>query len=277
MKRFWRVSLAVAAVCLASPTKAQTSTEAEQEALFVSPIPKVRVIRPAEPEESAENQDTGEDTTQQQTETQGVATDTDLASDEAGSTQTTEPQDGSMVRVVFGGSSINQNTRVEPEDPEAEAEAEAEDSNEPRWKRERSRRFRRAPQRSDSQGQGVQIAAPIVPIETPDTDLQGGARLRQLDKMTGLTETFDIAVGETRLIARLQIRLDACRSPENNDVHGTMAFMQIWDTKRPEDPPSFSGWMFAESPALSALDHPRYDLWVINCTTSSGENSASTE
>jgi len=55
-----------------------------------------------------------------------------------------------------------------------------------------------------------------------------------------------------------------------------MAFLRIWDTKTPDAPAAFSGWMFAESPALSALDHPRYDLWVISCTTlADGESAAS--
>jgi len=92
-----------------------------------------------------------------------------------------------------------------------------------------------------------------------------------LDKMTGLIRTYDVAVGETVRVARLRVRLDACRSPGDNDTHGTMAFLKVWDSKYEASDPEFSGWMFAESPALSALDHPRYDLWVINCTTPLGE------
>lgn len=124
------------------------------------------------------------------------------------------------------------------------------------------RRFKTAP------GEQPQIGAPsgpAVPIDPTDTDLRRGVRLRELDKMTGQTETFELAVGETRQIDRLQIRLEACRSPEGNDTHGTMAFLKIWDIRRPDDE-AFSGWMFAESPSLSALDHPRYDVWVISCT-----------
>lgn len=107
-----------------------------------------------------------------------------------------------------------------------------------------------------------------VPINSPPTDLRAGVRLRELDKMTGQTETFELAVGESRQVGRLKVQLDACRSPEGNDVHGTIAFLKVWDVREPEDE-AFSGWMFAESPSLSALDHPRYDLWVISCTTSS--------
>ncbi len=117
-------------------------------------------------------------------------------------------------------------------------------------------------------------AEQIEPVETAE---RGGVRMRQLDKMTGRTQTFEIAAGAEEMVDRLRVRLDACRAPDDNAQRGTMAFVQIWDTKRPEDAPVFSGWMFAESPALSALDHPRYDVWVISCTTSSGEASAASE
>ena len=116
-----------------------------------------------------------------------------------------------------------------------------------------------------------------APLPTPETQLQLGATLRQLDKMTGQIVTFDINVGETRQVARLAIMLDACRAPGDNDTHGTMAHIKIWDTKNEEAETVFAGWMFADSPALSALDHPRYDLWVINCTTVSAEASAGNE
>ncbi|MFQ5565038.1 MAG: DUF2155 domain-containing protein [Paracoccaceae bacterium] len=119
-----------------------------------------------------------------------------------------------------------------------------------------------------------EVAEPIEPVETAARD---GARMRQLDKMTGRTRTFEIAAGAEEMVDRLRIRLAACRAPADNALHGTMAFVQIWDTKRPDDAAVFSGWMFAESPALSALDHPRYDVWVISCTTSAGEASAASE
>ncbi len=114
----------------------------------------------------------------------------------------------------------------------------------------------------------------IAPV---DTSPQAGARMRLLDKMTGRTQTFEVVAGAEEMVDRLRIRLSACRSPEDNGQHGTMAFVQIWDTKRAEDAMVFSGWMFAESPALSAMDHPRYDVWVINCTTVSGEAPVASE
>ncbi len=140
------------------------------------------------------------------------------------------------------------------------------------WERSPDGRFHRAPKGMTDPAE--EAPAPVVPIDPPTTSLRAGAQLRELDKMTGLTKTFDMTVGETREVERLRIELDACRSPEGNDTHGTMAFLKVWDTRDRQDE-VFSGWMFAESPSLSAIDHPRYDLWVISCTTSAGESSAS--
>ncbi len=153
---------------------------------------------------------------------------------------------------------------MRPERPRAEVDVEVE----VKVGAARDSRFKPAPFRTL---EIPQQAEPIEPIATAPRD---GARLRQLDKMTGRTRTFEISAGTETMIDRLRVRLEVCRSPDDNARHGTMAFMQIWDTKREGDPPVFSGWMFAESPALSALDHPRYDVWVISCTTSAGEASA---
>ena len=112
------------------------------------------------------------------------------------------------------------------------------------------------------------------PIPRVDTVLMPGAKLRELDKMTGETRTVEVAAGKEIKAERLRIRLDACRAPQDNSEHGTIAFLQIWDTRKTGADPEFSGWMFAESPSLSAMDDPRYDVWVISCTTASTEASS---
>jgi hypothetical protein len=150
---------------------------------------------------------------------------------------------------------------TKPLEPVEGAEPDAEDGN----------RFKRAPFKAP------EIPSQPILIQPVDTALRPGAQMRQLDKMTGRTQTFEIAAGTEQMVDRLRIRLEACRAPEDNAQHGTMAFVQIWDTKREDEAPAFSGWMFAESPALSAMDHPRYDLWVISCTTASGEAPTASE
>ncbi len=105
----------------------------------------------------------------------------------------------------------------------------------------------------------------IAPVET---EARAGAVVRQLDKMTGATRTVEIPAGGTVELGRLTIAAAACVAPASGAAEGTRAFLQIWDRAGQGSGPRFSGWMFAESPALSALDHPRFDVWVISCTTS---------
>lgn len=135
----------------------------------------------------------------------------------------------------------------------------------------RDDRFKTAPFR------GAPLTVVPTPIDPVATVPSAGARLRQLDKMTGRIKTVEVAAGGEAMIDRLKVRVETCRAPADNSQHGTMAFLEIWDTKYPDADAAFSGWMFAESPALSALDHPRYDVWVLGCTsptTSSAEASS---
>lgn len=112
-----------------------------------------------------------------------------------------------------------------------------------------------------------------MPTERPNsrTIEAGFATLRGLDKMTGEIETFDMRVGEERPYERLLITLDACRVPPPDEPED--AFVHVVIRDRREQEPAFSGWMLASSPALSALDHPRYDVWVLSCSTSSADAS----
>lgn len=135
-------------------------------------------------------------------------------------------------------------------------------------------RFQRAPFRTYRDNVG-----PSRPerIDNYDSTSHAGVRLRALDKMTGGTETVDVeATGEIQL-GHLRIRADACRTSENPSIGGTIAFLKIWDQRSAAHEPDFSGWMFADSPALSAFDHPRYDVWVIRCITASGEAVTASE
>lgn len=90
-----------------------------------------------------------------------------------------------------------------------------------------------------------------------------GAVLRGLDKIDGRVADFDIGLGETVEFGRLQITLGECRYPANNPAGNAYAWLVI----EQDGEQVFDGWMIASSPALNALDHPRYDVWVIGCAT----------
>ncbi|MCZ8334820.1 MAG: DUF2155 domain-containing protein [Rhodobacteraceae bacterium] len=89
--------------------------------------------------------------------------------------------------------------------------------------------------------------------------------LRWLDKLTGEVADIELLRGQEAVSGRLTIRLDACRYPADNPTSDAQAHMTIRDAGVTQ--PVFEGWMVASSPALSALDHPRYDVWVLRCVT----------
>jgi len=90
-----------------------------------------------------------------------------------------------------------------------------------------------------------------------------GALLRGLDKVSGQTSDFSVRVGEAVTFGRLEIRLGECRYPAGDPAAD--AFAQLTITDRMRGTTAFAGWMIASSPALSALDDARYDVWVTSC------------
>lgn len=90
-----------------------------------------------------------------------------------------------------------------------------------------------------------------------------GARLRLLDKETGATQDLELANGQSTTVGRLTVLMDSCRYYPENPADEAFAHLTILDSAKPD--PVFEGWMTASSPALSALDHPRYDVWVLRC------------
>jgi hypothetical protein len=113
----------------------------------------------------------------------------------------------------------------------------------------------------------VLAGVPALSQAVVKTENGQGARLKALDTVTGEVSDLELAVGGTIRYERLQITLEECRYPAENISADAFAYLIIQDERSSE--PNFSGWMIASSPALSALEHPRYDVWVTRCTTSS--------
>ncbi len=93
-----------------------------------------------------------------------------------------------------------------------------------------------------------------------------GAVLRALDKISGEREDLTLRPGQVGRFGRLELRLGECRYPADNPEGDAFAWLVIGIEG--QERPLFSGWMIASSPALNAMDHHRYDVWVIRCTTS---------
>lgn len=99
-----------------------------------------------------------------------------------------------------------------------------------------------------------------------DASLATGAVLRGLDKINGFHADIELASGRSAQFGRLSVELGECRYPAGNPSGDAFAFLVIREEGK--DAPVYSGWMIASSPALNALDHARYDVWVMRCTTS---------
>ena len=93
-----------------------------------------------------------------------------------------------------------------------------------------------------------------------------GAVLRVLDKTMGHSVDLELRRGESGAVANLAVTLSDCRYPTENPSGD--AFAQVTIHYRDAVEPIFSGWMIASAPALNAVDHPRYDVWVLRCITS---------
>lgn len=115
-------------------------------------------------------------------------------------------------------------------------------------------------------------AAALVAMATPAHAIQmQGAVLQGLDKITARISTIKVAVGQTVNFGSLQITVQACDKRPPEETPESAAFLQVVEQKPGEQPVMrFSGWMFASSPALSAMEHPVYDLWVLDCENQDG-------
>jgi hypothetical protein len=112
------------------------------------------------------------------------------------------------------------------------------------------------------------LAAPPLAAQSEAVAAAPGAELRLLDKVANEVEDISLDAGASYSSGRLTITLTECRYPVDDPASDAFAFLTIHDSLLPGTVPVFQGWMIASSPALSALDHARYDVWVLRCTTS---------
>ncbi len=87
-----------------------------------------------------------------------------------------------------------------------------------------------------------------------------------LDKITGRIITFDVAIGETVQFGALQVTPRVCYTRPPTETPNTDGFVEVDEiTLQSEIKRIFTGWMFALSPGLHAIEHPIYDVWLVDC------------
>jgi hypothetical protein len=110
------------------------------------------------------------------------------------------------------------------------------------------------------------LAAPAVAQTTAQPPAYPIAVLQTLDKVTGRVRTVDAPIEQNVRFGTLDIMVRNCRKRPPEEQPESAAFLEVRDIKPGETPRTlFVGWMFASSPAISALEHPVYDVWVLDC------------
>lgn len=125
----------------------------------------------------------------------------------------------------------------------------------------------------------VSLFAALVPAASAQTVFQphDSAVLRGLDKVTARVSTIQAPVGAVMHFGSLSVIARTCRKTPEEETPEAAAYLVVQETKPDgSTKPVFEGWMFASSPALSAMDHAVYDIWLLDCidTSATAESTA---
>ena len=119
----------------------------------------------------------------------------------------------------------------------------------------------------------IALAVCVFPLSLAAQDAQSelvevaqGGLIRVLDRVSGDLSDLEMMAGQEVDYGRIRIGMSECRFPADDPASDAFAFVTV--TNLGDADPAFSGWMVASSPALNALDHPRYDVWVMRCVNS---------
>lgn len=100
-------------------------------------------------------------------------------------------------------------------------------------------------------------------VEQNEAEIGQSALIRGLDKVNGHSQDVELVTGATAEVFGVLVTMHQCRYPADNPTGDAYAFLTIREPETAQV--QFEGWMIASSPALNALDHRRYDVWVLRC------------
>lgn len=113
------------------------------------------------------------------------------------------------------------------------------------------------------------LTASALPVQA-ETIANPVAQFDGLDKITGRVTSFDVYIDETVQFGALQITPRACYTRPETETQRTSVFVEVDQVSlKGEAKRIFTGWMFADSPALNAVDNAVYDIWLVDCKQSS--------
>ncbi len=118
----------------------------------------------------------------------------------------------------------------------------------------------------------IAFAAAFVPVTTmysqaQETRIENAvAEFSGIDKITGRIIKFDVYIGGTVQFGALQVTPRVCYSRPVTETPKTTSFLEVDEiTLDRKIRRIFTGWMFADSPGLNAVEHSIYDIWLNDC------------
>jgi len=108
----------------------------------------------------------------------------------------------------------------------------------------------------------------IFPFFILHSEPLGGvlAEIQILDKITARVETLEIKVNDSNFFETLNIEIYACYKNPPEEIPEDYVLLRIYDKLAEEgNQLVYQGWMISSSPAVTPLEHPIYDLWLIEC------------
>ena len=106
----------------------------------------------------------------------------------------------------------------------------------------------------------------VITEPPPQRIVNKSALFSGLDKITGRIISFDVSIGETVQFGALQVTPRTCFTRPTTETQNTDAFIEVEEvTLQGEVRRIFTGWVFAASPGLHAVEHPIYDIWLTDC------------
>lgn len=117
----------------------------------------------------------------------------------------------------------------------------------------------------------IVVAAFVFLATAASPALAQRAVIRGLDKVTGHASDYTLSIGRPTQIGTLEVVARACSKNAPEETPEVRIYVEVYDQpparegEESERREVFHGWLFASSPSISALDHPTYDIWAIDC------------
>lgn len=110
------------------------------------------------------------------------------------------------------------------------------------------------------------VMAAAAPVARAERIVNPLAMFSGLDKITGVTTTFEVPIGQQTRFGGLIVTPNVCYTRPVTEEPKTTSFVTVDEISADNSRKTiFSGWMFAESPGLNAVEHPIYDVWLTGC------------